>query len=221
MRWETVGDPSFTALRIFLDSGDAIYAEPGAYLMDRGELKVETSSFGIFRGLKRRMFGGEAFFLNKFTAIKSTELLLVPPYPGDIKYFPLTHGLPLYISDFAFLAYHGDIKLDTAWIGGKAIFVRGGPIWLKAEGTGGVWISSYGQIIEKELGMGENLRVDNDHLLAMTKVKWNIRKLGGLKTFFLGGEGFIVEVQGPGKIFFQTRSMHLLADAILRYMPKK
>lgn len=221
MRWEVVAEPSYTALRVELEPGEELISEPGAYLMNGGELQVDTSTFGILEGLKRAFLGGESFFLNRYRAVEKSELWLVPNYPGDIKYVRLTPGMDLYVQDQAFLAMHGNIKMDVAWRGVRGLIAQGELFWLKFQGNGGVWISSYGAIVERELGLNERLKIDNSHLVAMSDLKWKIRKLGGLKTFFLGGEGFIVEVEGPGKVYIQTRSLPMLVKAIYELLPKR
>lgn len=221
MKWETHAQPSYTVLKIELEPGEEIFAEPGAYLMSTGELSIETSTFGVLSGIKRTLLGGESFFLNKFKASSRSELWIVPSYPGDIKYFQLTPGTRLYVQDGSFLAMHGNVKFDVAWRGIKGLLAQGEFFWLKFEGIGGVWVSSYGAIIEREVGMNELLRIDNNHLVAMTDMKWKIKKLGGVKTFFLGSEGFIVEVEGPGKVYLQTRSLPMFIKLVSDMLPKR
>ena len=221
MKWDVFAQPSYTALKIELNPGEEVIAEPGAYLMNSGELQVDTSTIGVLSAFKRAFLGGESFFLNKFKALTKSELWLVPPYPGDITYIQLTTPTKFFVQDGAFLAMHGNIKIDVAWRGARGLLAQGEIFWLKLEGTGGVWVSSYGAIVEKEVGVNETLRIDNNHLVAMTDMRWRIRKLGGLKTFFLGGEGLIVEVEGPGKVYIQTRSLPMLARLIADLIPKR
>jgi uncharacterized protein (TIGR00266 family) len=221
MKWEVFAQPSYTALKVELDPGEEIIAEPGAYLMNKGELQVDTSTMGVLSAFKRAFLGGESFFLNKFRAVTKSELWLVPSYPGDIRYIQLSPSTRFYVQDGAFLAMHGNIKIDVAWRGVRGLLAQGEIFWLKLEGAGGVWVSSYGAIVEKEVGINEIFRVDNNHLVAMTDMRWKITKLGGLKTFFLGGEGLIVEVEGPGKIYIQTRSLPMLAKLITDLIPKR
>jgi len=221
LEWEVLHEPAYTALRLRLEPGEAVLAEPGAYLLSQGELQVETTSLGLGAGLKRALLGGESFFLNKFRAVSRSELWLVPAYPGDVKYLRVSPGETFYVQDGSFLAMHGDVRLGVAWRGVRGLIAQGELFWLKLEGSGGAWVSSYGAIVEKELGAGERLRADNYHIVAMTDVKWRITKIGGLKTFFFGGEGFIIEAEGPGKVYIQTRSLPALARVIGELTPSR
>jgi len=57
--------------------------------------------------------------------------------------------------------------------------------------------------------MGKCLRkyLDNTHLVAMDDtLDYSIRKFGGLKTFFFGGEGFVFTVRGSGRLLLQSRN---------------
>ena len=47
-------------------------------------------------------------------------------------------------------------------------------------------------------------------------VKYKIRKFGGWKSFFLGGEGVVAELEGPGRVLIQTRSLPPLAAMIAK-----
>jgi len=64
----------------------------------------------------------------------------------------------------------------------------------------------YGSIIEREVKLGEKLVIDNTHLVAMDDtLDYNIRKFGGLKTFFFGGKGFVFIVRGALSLLLQSR----------------
>lgn len=83
----------------------------------------------------------------------------------------------------------------------------GGLAWLKISGNGSLWVNSNGCIIEHDIKPGEELTVDNVHLVAMDEtLEYKIRKFGGMKTMLLGGEGFVFDVKGQGRIYLQTRN---------------
>ena len=76
-------------------------------------------------------------------------------------------------------------------------------------------------ILERELKPGEKLTIDNFHLVALSdEVEWSVRAFGGLKSFFFGGEGFVVDVEGPGRVYLQTRTLPELAQLIRRFIGK-
>ena len=211
--------PAYTLLKVKLSPEESITVEPGSYMLHKGEVVVSTSSQGIASGLAR-LLGGESFFLNKFTAKTPVELWIAPSVPGDIVAIRLENQA-LFVQNTSYLAHVGDLKVSIGWRGLKGIIAEGSLFWLKVEGVGTVFVNSYGAIEELHLSEGEKVVVDNGHFVAMdVELKWSIRKLGGLKTLVFGGEGLVVEVVGPGRIWVQTRTLPALAEAIYRYLPK-
>ena len=92
----------------------------------------------------------------------------------------------------------------------------------KLEGVGGAWLNSYGGVEVLELKAGERVIVDNFHFIAMTEgAKWRVRKFGGLKSFLLGGEGIVIEIEGPTKLYLQTRSLQPFAAVLSRFIRRK
>ncbi|MEM0021121.1 MAG: TIGR00266 family protein [Fervidicoccaceae archaeon] len=222
MEWEIEGDSSFRYLKIILGRNEKIVAEPGAFLMSRGNFHVETSSGGVVNAISRSLFGGESFFLNTFTALEDAEIFLAPSLPGDIKHIPLDGRKGIIVKDGSFLASYGQVKLSTAWKGITGAVAGSGFIWLKAEGIGGIWVSSFGSIIEVDTKEGKKLIVDNDHIVAFDdQLKWEVKKFKGIKSFLFGGEGFIIELYGNGKVLVQTRNLRALASALVPFLPKR
>ncbi|MEM3229278.1 MAG: TIGR00266 family protein [Fervidicoccaceae archaeon] len=222
MEWEIEGDSSFRYLKIILGRNEKIVAEPGAFLMSRGNFHVETGSGGIVNAISRSLFGGESFFLNTFTALEDAEIFLAPSLPGDIKHIPLDGRKGIIVKDGSFLASYGQVELSTAWKGITGAVAGSGFIWLKAEGIGGIWVSPFGSIIEVDTKEGKKLIVDNDHIVAFDdQLKWEVKKFKGIKSFLFGGEGFIIELYGNGKVLVQTRNLRALASALVPFLPKR
>jgi uncharacterized protein (AIM24 family) len=46
------------------------------------------------------------------------------------------------------------------------------------------------------------------------------KPIGGIKSTLFSGEGFVVELSGPGKIYIQTRSPHALINWIIPQIPQ-
>ena len=222
MKWVKEHGPAYTVLKVSLETGESVYAEPGAMMLIRGDVEVSTESGGILSGLKRSLLGGESFFLNRYTAGPGGgEVWLVPGVPGDIAAIELS-GDSWVIQDTSYLAHYGDVKVSTAFRGLRGLLTEGELFWLKAEGYGIVWVNSYGAIEEVEVAPGETLVVDNMHFVAMPEsVDYRVRKLGGMKTFIFGGEGLVVEVHGPARVLVQTRILPPLARLLSRYLPKR
>ena len=216
MKWEIVQGPAYAMLKINLNPGESVTAEAGAFVAGKGDYEVKThTGGGILTALARRLAGGESIFLNTFIARTPTELWFAPSLPGDIKYLELDGEL--IVQDMSFLVSHGDTRLTVAWKGFKGLLAEGELVWLKVTGRGGVWVNSYGAIETIELRPGESMILDNFHFVAMdSSIDYKIRKFGGWKSFFLGGEGVVAELYGPGRVLVQTRSLPPLAATIAK-----
>ncbi len=221
MRYTIEGRPAYSILKVWLEPGESITVEPGSYMLHKGDIEVATGTGGIGGAIVRRLFGGESIFLNTFKAKgRGAEIWIAPPTPGDIAVVELNGSI--YIQDTSYLAHTGDIKLTVGWRGLKGLIAEGELVWLKAEGRGLVFVNAYGGIEVVELKPGEKATIDNTHFVAMdTSVSWDVRKLGGLKTLVLGGEGLVIEVTGPGRVWVQTRTLPPLAQLISKFLPTR
>ncbi len=223
MEWKVDHAPAYSVLKVKLNPNEKIVTEPGAMVTTIGDIKVQTKmEGGVFKALKRKFLGGESAFMNTYIAgPNGGEVWLAPSVPGDIKYIELKNQ-SISVQDMAYLAHHGDVTVDVAFRGFRGVLAEGEVFWLKISGTGGVWICGYGGIDEITLAPGQKVVIDNFHSIAIEEtVKWSIKKFGGWKTFLLGGEGLVIEAQGPGKIYVQSRVLPELARLLTKFLPKK
>ena len=219
MRYEITHRPSYALLKVFLEDGESITAEPGAMVLMRNIQMKTTMPGGFFKSLMRAAFGGESLFANTFVAEGEGEVWLAPNVPGDITYVPLK-GEKILVQDNGYLAHHGDVSVGVEFRGLGGFLSEGDFTWLKVEGEGGVWITSYGALEMLTLGEGENIVVDNFNLVMMdSQVEYEVRKVGGLKSALFGGEGIVVDILGPGRVALQTRTVDGLAQSILPFLP--
>ncbi len=221
MEWRKIASPVYTLLEIDLNPGETVVAQPGAFVTSIGEFDVKTNLFagGFFKAMKRALFSRESTILNYFTARTKVKLTFAPSLPGDVEGIPL-NGNGIYIGDGKYLAHYGNIDLDIKSLGLSGIFTKGGIFWLHAKGNGIVWLESYGALVPVDVPDGQYIVVDNNHLAAMTdNARWDLIKFKGLKSFLFGGEGFVIKIYGPAKVWIQTRSLDQLAMALQRYLP--
>ena len=218
MKYEIIGKGAYDHLKFELNVGEEVFSQAGAYMMHKGDLDVETKSFGILKGLKRMFLGGESFFLNRFYARSKVELYFSPSLPGKILELDVNEGEEYYIRDSSYLVHAGNMDIDTKSFGLKGLFTRSGFFWLSLKGNGKVWLNVYGDMFVKELN-GETIYVDNTQLLALSiNLDVKLTKLGNMKSFFFGGEGFIFKITGTGKVILQTRNLPLLAHHLLPFL---
>ena len=222
MKWEVEYSPAYSLLKVQLEPGEELTSEAGAMVLFRGDLEIKThTGGGLLKGLLRGIAGTEAVFLNTYRAKSPAEVLLAPSLPGDIAYIPLEDGSYV-VQDSAYLAHIGDVDVEVAWRGLKGVLAEGELVWLRLKGRGGAWVNSYGAMGKMELKAGERVTLDNMHFVALNEeTKWRIRKFGGWKTFLLGGEGLVVEVEGPGTLFYQTRILPPFARLLKKFIPSR
>jgi len=206
MKHKIIGRPDFPVVKIILQDGESILAESGAMVSMTPNLAIETRARGgIFSSLKRMIFSGESFFQNKFTATNgSGEIIFAPQTMGDLFYRKLENET-LILSRGAYVAGSPDLKIDSQWGGVRGFFGGEGIMFLKIDGTGDLFISSFGAIDEVDV-KGEYV-IDNGHIVGFeSALDFSIERVGGLKSLFLSGEGFVCRFKGHGKVYLQTRN---------------
>lgn len=218
---EVIHRPSYSLAVAKLAPNERIRAEAGAMVSMSGDVSVETKAEGgLLKSLGRAMLGGESFFQNFFVASpKGGEVTLAPELPGDIIVIEMS-GNKMMIQAGSYMASESSIDL-TAKISVKAFMAAEGISMLEATGTGTLLLSSYGAIFERTLGAGEKYIVDTSHLVAFDgAMSVQPKPIGGLKSTLFSGEGLVVELTGPGKVYIQTRSPKALIDWIIPQIPQ-
>lgn len=212
MQHQLLAQPAMSIAKLTLGAGESITCEVGAMIAMSSGFTVETTSRnkggggGIAKGLKR-MFAGENFFLNHFTATQPDQTLFIGPgLLGDIMHYPLTGGT-LVVQGSSWLASAVGIEIDATWQGlGKALFSGEGMFWVKCSGRGDLFLNSFGAIYRIDVD-GEYV-VDTGHIVAFEEtLNFKIGKAGkSLVGSLLGGEGLVCKFSGQGKLYCQTHN---------------
>ncbi|MAQ91315.1 MAG: TIGR00266 family protein [Rhodopirellula sp.] len=213
MQFDILARPAASAARITLGAGESVTCEVGAMIGMSSGISVETTTRsrgsgkgGVLKGLKR-MFSGENFFLNHFTANQADETLLISPQSlGDIVHYTLSGG-SLIVQGGSWLASSNGVEVDTTFQGlGNALLSGEGIFWVKCSGNGDLLMNSFGAVYEVDVD-GE-YTVDTGHIVAYDDTlqfkvgKSNKSLLGSL----LGGEGFVCKFSGQGKLYCQSHN---------------
>ncbi len=221
MQYDVLYRGSYALLNLQLAAGDSVSAEAGAMVSMSSGIEIETSMRGgLLGGLKRRVLGGESFFMNTFSAAQDGEVNFAPSLPGDIYAVDLNNET-VFAQSGAYIASTPGIDVDTSWGGAKTFFSGEGFFLLKISGSGTVFLSSYGAIHEIMLDAGQSYTVDTGHMVSFAEgVGYNVRRVGGLKSTFFSGEGLVVELTGPGKVTIQSRSTDAFLAWLIPHLPK-
>ena len=217
---EIIHRPYYSLAIAKLTPNERIRAEAGAMVSMSGGMNIETKAEGgLLKSLGRAVLGGESFFQNFFVApAAGGEVTLAPELPGDIAVIEMT-GNKLMIQSGSYMASESTIELN-AKVSVKAFMSAEGISMLEATGTGTLLVSSYGAIYEKTLVAGETYIVDSSHLIAFDGTMGvQPKPVGGLKSTLFSGEGLVIELSGPGKIYIQTRSPQALINWIIPQLP--
>lgn len=214
--------PSYSLAIVKLEPNERIRADSGAMVSFSSTVEIETKAEGGFlKSLGRAVLGGESFFQNFWKAgPQGGEVTLAPELPGDIVLVEMS-GQPMMIQSGSYLASENGIEISTKF-SSKAFKAGEGVSMLEATGSGKLLVSSYGAIYEKTLAAGEKYIVDSSHLVAFdSSMDVQTRGVGGMKSTLLSGEGLVVEMSGPGRLFIQTRSPQALISWIIPQVPQK
>jgi uncharacterized protein (TIGR00266 family) len=221
MRTEISYSPAFAMATVHMDIGESVKAEAGAMMAMTPSVGIETSTKGgVLKGLRRSVLGGESFFMNTFTATgPDAHVVVAPALPGDIVTWPLT-GNTVYLQSGSYLASPDSIDIDSKWGGAKTFFSREGLFMLKCTGSGDLVVSSYGAIQGIDLAAGQSYVVDTGHMVGWeADVTYEVQKAGSWKSSVLGGEGLVVRLTGPGRVYIQTRSPDSFLDWLIPKLP--
>lgn len=222
MKVDLLYRPSYSLADVGLESGEKITAESGSMVAMSPDMQVQTQmKGGLMKSLARSVLGGESFFMNTFQAgSQGGKIQLAPTLPGDVFTLEL-RGDSFLVQSGSFLASSEGVQTDTRWGGARTFFGGEGLIMLRCSGNGTLILASYGAIHEIDLNVGETFTVDTGHLVAFSeKIRFKVRSIGGLASTFLGGEGLVVDLTGPGKVLLQTRSVGAFLDWLLPRLPK-
>jgi uncharacterized protein (TIGR00266 family) len=217
LHFEIEGRPDFSFLTVKIPAKKTLKVEASAMATMDSHLVMKTKIKGGFS----RLLSGESIFMNEFTAEAGPgEIGIAPATPGDLVHRYL-RGDTLYLQNSAFVACTPGVNIETKWQGLTKGFFSGESLFLiRASGEGDLWFNSYGAIIE--IDVKDGYVVDTGNIVAFTEgLEYSISKVGGYKSLFFSGEGFVCRFKGEGKLWIQTRSVGAFTGWAQAYRPVK
>lgn len=219
MKYEIKYQPSYSLLVVRLEQGEWITGEGGAmtYMTPSIEVRTRARDQSILSTLATAIIGGQTLFVNDYAAARGPgEIGLVAAPVGDITRLDVQPGRGYIIQKSSYLANSQHVNLDVQWEGfSRGVFGQG-LFMIRTSGQGDLFINTFGAIDKHVLAPGEELVVDNFHLVAFTdSCQYRVERLGnGWKEFLLSGEGFVTHIQGPGEVYIQTKNIREFAEWI-------
>lgn len=196
-----------------LKEGESIRVESGAMLAFKNlSLSTQSSGTGFWSTLKNYVLGGESLFVNIYTANQGDGwIALEENQPGQLVKMDLNpKESGFIIRRGAYIASSPNVKLETVYAGfgglmqGKGLATTTAKVE-EGDKSGLLYFQSPNGIprvfhISQSDGP---VIIDNDMILGHTE-GLNIatkRIGGGVKSFFLSGEGLACEISGEGDVF--------------------
>jgi uncharacterized protein (TIGR00266 family) len=223
--------PAFAWLRARLEPGERIVAEAGAMVRRSTALEVETrlnasrkaGFFGLivafFVALMRKFFGGETMFVNEFWGPQGGEVVLAPKLSGHILRKSLDGTRTLFVQSGGYLASSAGIDTKVRFGGLRTLFGGEGLTLLQCSGQGDVFVNSYGGITE--VPVDGRFVVDTGHIVAFDgALDFEVRSIGGAKSFLFSGEGLVCEFRGRGTLYIQSRNLKALVSWVTPLLPR-
>ena len=220
-------------VEIELDPMETVIAEAGAFMMMEQDIEMETifgdgssSNKGGFLGKMmsagKRLLTGESLFMTAYTHVGrgKKKVSFASPYPGRVIALDLlNYGGKIVCQKDSFLCAAKGVSVDVEFSRklGRGLFGGEGFIMQKLEGDGMAFLHAGGMIVEKQLMIGETLKVDTGCLVAFTRdIDYDIEFVKGIKNKLFGGEGFFFSrLEGPGTVWVQSLPFARLAGRIL------
>lgn len=223
-------------VEIELDPGEAAIGEAGSMMYMEDGIEMDTifgdgsaqqgGFFGKLVGAGKRLITGESLFTTVYTHTGQgkKKVAFAAPYSGKIIPFDLQkYGGTLICQKDAFLCAAKGVSLGIAFQKKmRAGFFGGeGFIMEKLEGDGMAFAHAGGCVMERNLSVGEVLRIDTGCVVAYTPgVEFDIQYVGKIKTALFGGEGlFLAVLRGPGTVWIQSLPFERLASRIFAAAP--
>jgi uncharacterized protein (TIGR00266 family) len=209
--------PDFGFITVQIPAGQMLKVEAAAMATMDTNIEMKTK----FKGGLSRFLTGESLFINEFTAKNGNgQIQIAPACPGDVEHVYLNNET-IFLQNTAFVASANSVNVETKWQGFNKGFFSGESFFLiKCSGLGDLWFNSYGGIIE--IDVTEGYVVDTGHIVAFTEgLEYNISKVGGYKSLFFSGEGFVCRFTGQGKVWIQTRKIQPFVSWVHPFRPQK
>lgn len=222
-KFEYLHRGAFTMLKMNLNAGERLKAESDAMVAMSANVSVEGRLEGGLLGGLGRMLSGEKFFFQTLTAHNGPgEVYLSPAIPGDLTDITLDGSVPYILQKDGFFAGSEGLEITTKMQNlARGIFSGEGFFVIRVSGRGTLFVSSYGAIHPFDLSEGEEIVIDNGHLVAWPEnMNYTIEKASsGWVSSFTSGEGLVCRFRGPGRVMIQTRNPKGFGSWIKQFLP--
>ncbi|HEX3707149.1 MAG TPA: AIM24 family protein [Mycobacteriales bacterium] len=221
---------TLAVLEQVLGPNESIVGESGRMSWMSGDVTMTTSSAftgggkGVWGAVKRAA-GGATIFASNFQAGPAGGVVAFSSnVPGTILPVSISPASEYLVHSHGFLAATPGIELSTGFQQTLGMGVFGGEGFLlqKLSGQAEAWVQLQGEVITYDLQPGQVLFVHPGHLGMYTGgIQLKITTIKGIKNKIFGGEFFLAQLTGPGKIWLQSLTLAGLAADLAPYLPEQ
>lgn len=224
MKVEIRHQPSFASARCHLAPGESMRAESGAMsAMSYGITVASDTGGGIGKALRRSFLGGESFFVTTYTAGPQYAgwVDVGANLPGDALALDLDGDRALVATRGSWLANSAGVALESRWGGSQMFFGGEGGFVVRMGGQGTVVLGAYGAIECHDLPAGTGFTLDSGHLVAYEEgIQVTTRRITrGMMASMKSGEGLVMDLVGPGRVWTQSRNPNQLVEWLTMVLP--
>jgi uncharacterized protein (TIGR00266 family) len=214
-------------LELAIDRGETLIAETGQLSWMTGgiELRTTTNTAGTssFFGAIGRALSGGGLFMTEYTAPYQPGMVaFAAKIPGKMVEIQVQPGQGYLVHKHGFVCGTAGVQVGTGFQQslGAGIFGGNGFLLQRVSGYCTAWIELGGEVVERTLAPGEQIRVHPGHVgMFEESVNFGITTLRGISNIFFGGDGlFLAELTGPGRVWLQTLTLPNLAHALAPYL---
>lgn len=224
-KFEYLHRGAFTMLKVRMNAGERLKAESDAMVAMSPNIRVEGKlEGGVLGGLGRMLTGEKFFFQTLHAEMGPGEVYLAPAIPGDLMDIQLDGAQSYILQKDGFFAGSEGLEISTKMQSlSKGLFSGEGFFVIRVSGRGTLFVSSYGAIQPMDLAAGEEIIIDNAHLVAWPEnMQYNVEKASsGWISSFTSGEGLVCRFKGPGRVLIQTRNPRGFGSWLRQFLPTK
>lgn len=216
----------FPLLEIQLTQGESVFTESGGMAWMSQGINMSTGTRGgLMAGIGRALAGESLFMVTYACKAQAGIVTFTPEAPGLILDMDLAPNQSLICQKDTFLCAEQSVQMEIHFSRrlGAGIFGGEGFVLQKITGPGKAFMAIPGDVIERNLAVGEKLLIDPGHIAMFEpSVNYDINMVKGLKNVIFAGEGFfLATLTGPGKVWLETMPIANLAAKIRKYIPTK
>lgn len=199
----------FQALEIELNTNETFYAERGSlvYFENGIEQEIQMTGSGLANVISSKI-SGESLFLVKYqNKASSSKKMMITGKQGSVKHIKVLPNHTLILRRGDYVGSNNKVQIDVNFSINK--FLTGsGFIYQKVTGDSTVFFDCVDALIEKDLSVGEEIIVDENHLKAMYDIsdtQISAQRDTNILRNLISGEGFLMtRIIGPGKVFLSS-----------------